>query len=533
METLRNNFEKKYGIDAIKLVKEASNDAFGTLKTIGINGALKSYVEKNGYEFKIDDAFGADLIEVMSEEQERFPENQKFQFDSWRSVIRELTAKPINPSIPKSKGVLEDFKDIVADDDLRPQLTGVYVTDNGFLVGTDANKLVKYKNDYFSQYAGKIINLKKYIGTKGSKIDFIDERYPDYESVIPKDDPNNVKGLSTYAFYNLCKSAINLKKLQSKDVLIVGFYYQERTYYFSPILFSELLTFALCKGFDTFDLSFSTPNRAFVLNFGDESLGIIMPVMAKEESAHLVPFTFEEVEEMYKGGDKVKSAPKSNAKPSQTAKEPQFEPYKKYQGKVSDSKYIPRREIKSITLVSGEVLGTNDIIDGIYRTTKKFATGGVLKTGVTYIGEDGQSYRYVGKSEKNDGMGIFIKDGRYVELSLSDFSVSKKTGMFGFFEDGGQVFSNDKFIAYIYPKVYEIGRENGLVINEDLSISEGGTKFYTPNIMRMNDGDELYEVSVYYMDEDENIVGIISFDAEDNELEMEFPMWELNVETEI
>jgi hypothetical protein len=35
------------------------------------------------------------------------------------------------------------------------------------------------------------------------------------------------------------------------------------------------------------------------------------------------------------------------------------------------------------------------------------------------------------------------------------------------------------------------------------------------------------------MDEDENIVGIISFDAEDNELEMEFPMWELNVETEI
>jgi hypothetical protein len=105
--------------------------------------------------------------------------------------------------------------------------------------------------------------------------------------------------------------------------------------------------------------------------------------------------------------------------------------------------------------------------------------------------------------------------------------------MFGFFEDGGQVFSNDKFIAYIYPKVYEIGRENGLVINEDLSISEGGTKFYTPNIMRMNDGDELDEVSVYYMDEDENIVGIISFDAEDNELEMEFPMWELNVETEI
>jgi hypothetical protein len=533
METLRNNFEKKYGIDAIKLVKEASFDAFGTLKTIGINGALKSYVEKNGYEFKIDDDFGADLIEVMAEEQERFPENQKFQFE-FRTEIRELTAKPINPSIPKSKGVLEDFKDIVADDDFRPRLNGVYVTENGFLVATDAHKLVKYKNDDFSQYAGKIINLEKYIGTKGAKIDFIDEKYPDYQVVIPEENPNNVKGLSTYAFYNFCKSAINIKKLQNRDIFRIEFSYGEETYYFNPILFSELLAFALCKGFNTFDLSFSTPNRAFVLNFGKESLGLIMPLFEKDyDFLGLVPLTFEQVEEMYKGGDKVKSAPKSSTKPTQTAKEPQFEPYKKYQGKVSDSKYIPRREIKSITLVSGEVLGTNDIIDGIYRTTKKFATGGVLKTGVTYIGEDGQSYRYVGKSEKNDGMGIFIKDGRYVELSLSDFSVSKKTGMFGFFEDGGQVFSNDKFIAYIYPKVYEIGRENGLVINEDLSISEGGTKFYTPNIMRMNDGDELDEVSVYYMDEDENIVGIISFDAEDNELEMEFPMWELNVETEI
>jgi hypothetical protein len=533
METLRSNFEKKYGIDAIKLVKEASNDAFGMLKRIGINEALENHVKKNGYDFKIDGAFGADLIEVMAEEQERFPENQKFQFE-FRTQIREVIAKPLNPSIPKSKGVLEDFKDIVADDELRLRLIGVYVTENGFLVATDAHKLVKYKNDDFSQYAGKIINLEKYIGTKGAKIDFIDEKYPDYQVVIPNDNPNNVEGLSTYAFYNLCKSAINIKKLQNRDIFTIGFSYQGDKYYFNPILLSELLAFALCKGFNKFDLSFSTTTRAFVLNFGNENLGIIMPIYSKDDDSFgLIPLTFEQVEEMYKGGGVTKSAPKSSTKPTQTAKEPQFEPYKKYQGKVSDSKYIPRREIKSITLVSGEVLGTNDIIDGIYRTTKKFATGGMLKAGVTYIGKDGLPYRYIGESGMNDGMGIFIHNGKNVALPLSEFSVPKKTGAFGFFKDGGEVFSNEKFIAYIYPKVYEIGRENGLVINEDLSISEGGTKFYIPNIMRMNDGDELDEVSVYYMDEDENIVGIISFDAEDNELEIEFPMWELNVETEI
>ena len=182
--------------------------------------------------------------------------------------------------------------------------------------------------------------------------------------------------------------------------------------------------------------------------------------------------------------------------------------------------------------MNGEVLGTNEIIDGIYRV-KKFATGGILKTGVTYIGKDGLKYRYVGQSEKSDGMGIFINDGKYVELSLSDFSVPKKTGMFGFFEDGGEVFSNDKFISYIYPKVYELGRQNGLVVNEDLSISEGGTKFYSPNIMRMNDDEGLEKVSVYYLDDEDTIIGIIGFDADDNELEIEFPMWEINIETEI
>lgn len=537
METLRNKFEKKYGVDALKMVKEASNDAYGTLKTIGINKALESYVEKKGYDFKINDDFGADLIEVMAEQQERFPENQKFEFEyNYRgdNIVRGLFATPVNPSIPKSKGVLEDFKDIVSDDDLRPAMTGVYVSEDGFLVGTDANKLVKYKNDDFSEYKGKIIDLKKYIGTKGDKIDFIDTsyyKYPQYEVVIPKDDPNNVKGLSTYAFYNLCKSAINIKKLQSKDVLTIRFSYDGSVYTFSPILFSELLAFALCKGFNTFDLSFSTPNRAFVLKFGNESLGLIMPIMSKSDAISISELTFEQVEEIYKGGGSTKSATKST-KSTQTTKEFKSEPYKKYEGKASDATYIPRREIKSITLMNGEVLGTNEIIDGIYRV-KKFSHGGMLTTGYTYVDKYGLKYRYLGESGMNDGMGVFTHNGEHVVKPLSEFEIPKKTGFLGLFEEGGEVFSNEKFISYIYPKVHEIGRQNGLVVNEDLSISEGGTKFYSPNIMRMNDDEGLEKVSVYYLDDEDVIVGVISFDADDNELEMEFPMWEINIETEI
>jgi hypothetical protein len=377
MNKLRSAFEKKYGFDGVDFVKQAGNEYFGAVKSLGIESVLFNYAEKKGYNVEINDEFLSRLIEALAESGEKFPENQKVGIDNFK----ELEISPIDPSVPKSKGALQDFKNIVSDDDLRPAMMGVYVSDDGFLVGTDAHKLVKYKTIQYIKDKGKILDLKIYIGTKGEKINFIDAKYPNYEAVIPRNNEFKVNNLNTYAFYNLCKSAIALKKLQDSDIFNIHFNEKGVEFALNPILFAELLEFALAKGFDKFDLEFSAPNRAFLLKFEDGSEGLIMPIIAVDNKGTKV-YTFDQVESEFSGGGKTKT--KGKALPKSKSKEPKKdEPYKKFEGDLSDVTYIPRRDISLIVLKNGEELSSADIIDGVYRlnSKKKFAKGG----GVSFL----------------------------------------------------------------------------------------------------------------------------------------------------
>jgi hypothetical protein len=374
MGKLRNAFEKKYGFDGVDFVKQAGNEYFGAVKSLGVQSVLKNYAEKKGYDVEINDEFLSRLIEALAEAGEKFPENQKVRID----YFQELQISPIDPSVPKSKGTLQDFKNIVGSDDLRPVMQGVFVSDDGYLVGTDAHKLVKYKSNDFSKDKGKIIDLKIYIGTKGDKISFIDEKYPNYEAVIPKNNEYKVENLNTYAFYNLCKSAIALKKLQDSDIFNIHFKEKGLEFALNPILFAELLEFALAKGFDKFNLEFSAPNRAFLLKFEDGSEGLIMPIIAVDNKGTKV-YTFDQVESEFSGGGKTKT--KGKALPKSKSKEPKKDvPYKKFEGDLSDVTYIPRRDISLIVLKNGEELSSADIIDGVYKlnSKKKFAKGGMI-----------------------------------------------------------------------------------------------------------------------------------------------------------
>jgi hypothetical protein len=379
MGKLRSDFEKKYGFDGVDFVKQAGNEYFGAVKSIGVQSVLKNYAEKKGYDVEINDEFLSRLIEALAEAGEKFPENQKVKID----YFQELQISPIDPSVPKSKGTLQDFKNIVASDDLRLVMQGVFVSDDGYLVGTDAHKLVKYKTIEFLKDKGKIINLKIYLGTKGDKINFIDEKYPNYEAVIPRNNEFKVENLNTYAFYNLCKSAIALKKLQDSDIFNIHFKEKGLEFALNPILFAELLEFALAKGFDKFDLEFSAPNRAFLLKFKDGSEGLIMPILGVDNKGTKV-YTFDQVESEFSGGGKTKT--KGKALPKSTSKEPKKDvPYKKFEGDLSDVTYIPRRDISLIVLKNGEELSSADIIDGVYKlnSKKKFAKGGSVKKGLT------------------------------------------------------------------------------------------------------------------------------------------------------
>jgi hypothetical protein len=388
MGKLQKQFESKYGFDAVNFIKELGNRYLGILKSIGLESAIVSFADEKGFKIPMNErysnspsnSFLVDLIQAIAEAGQKFPENQKVTIDDLGDIAE---VSSIDVSVPKSKGVLEDFKDIVSDDDLRPSITGVFVSKDGFLVGTDAHKLVKFKNSTYSKDADKIIDLNAYIKSKGDVVRFIDEKYPNYDAIIPRDNPNKVKNLSTYAFYNFCKSAIALKKLQTNNNFCVNFKEKGEEISFSPILFSELLGFALAKGFDTFDLEYSTTTRAFLFTFEDGSEGILMPIYNKEGLNGTKLYTFDEVISEFGNGGKAKATKTKTLPKKSESKEPKKEvTYKKYEGSLDDVTYIPRRDISMVILKNGDELTNADIVDGVYRLKKKFAKGGSVKKGV-------------------------------------------------------------------------------------------------------------------------------------------------------
>lgn len=371
-------FTQKYKISASDLLEQISTKFFGNIKRIGLEKLIEEQVKEKGIDPNKE--FYKMLIEAIAEGNIKLPENQKLFIEDTKF---EIPNKEV--SIPKSKGVLQDFKEIVSTDDLRPVMMGVYVSEDGFLVATDAHILVKYQSNEFSKEKGKIIDLKKYIGTKGKAIDFIDEKYPNYDGVIPQNNEYKFKGLSTYAFYNFAKSTLFLKKLTTSVVFTIEFVIKGEKYYINPNLFSDLLEFALAKGFTSFDFEIDeSKSRALVLRFEEKSIGLIMPILAQESNG-TIGYTFDQIENNFgssKSIGKKKASVSKSVVPKAVATKLIVETpksvaqYKKFEGEIQDTEYISRREIASITLRSGEVLSGNDIIDGVYRAKKKFAEGG-------------------------------------------------------------------------------------------------------------------------------------------------------------
>jgi len=378
--TLVEKFTAKYGINPIKLVEDANLEFFGYIKSLGLKKILEEYIDKKDLKIELTDEFFIELVECFAEAGEKFPENQKAP----ELVGASFEIPNQKVSIPKSKGTLENFKGIVGADELRPIMMGVYVSEDGFLVGTDAHKLVKLRTNEFSSDKGKIIDLAKYIKSKGKILDFIDGKYPNYEAVIPKENLEE-KALSTYAFYNLAKSAQGVKRLTSNEVFNINLRLKTdddktEVFAFSYIIMLEALTFAMANGWDFFTLEYSTPSRAVVLNFGDGNLALVMPVMVRDNEVQGAKvMTPKEIEENYRLGLSNQKASKSKAtKPARPSAPVISEPYKKFDGNIGDTTYVSRRQIASITLTSGEVLGANDVIDGFYRVNKKMAHGGSM-----------------------------------------------------------------------------------------------------------------------------------------------------------
>jgi DNA polymerase-3 subunit beta len=223
-------------------------------------------------------------------------------------------------------------------DELRPVMSGVFVqlsSDNTTFVATDAHRLVRYRRtDIRSARSASFIIPRKPLGLLKSalsgmktrvKIDYnesnaffafdnfslicrlIDGRYPNYEAVIPLDNPNKLT-ISRDAFLNSIRRVslfsnksthqVRLKisgsdlKLSAEDIdynsegsenLTCEFTGQDMEIAFNARFLSDMLNNMGCE---MVNLEMSMPNRAGILTPSDAEtnpeenvLMLVMPVM--------------------------------------------------------------------------------------------------------------------------------------------------------------------------------------------------------------------------------------------------------------
>jgi DNA polymerase-3 subunit beta len=275
--------------------------------------------------FAIEISAGDGKYKLSGENGEDFPRIPAVENASSVSMPASVLAEAINKTI---------FA--VSNDDLRPAMTGVYCQlspQNITFVATDAHKLVRYRrNDTKSDAAASFILpkkaltlLKASLGTDDSAVSLeynstsaffrfgninlicrlIDERYPDYDAVIPQNNPNKLtldRSLflnslrRVVIFANKTTHQVRLKingselNISSEDVdfsneaherLSCQYEGEDMEIGFNAKFLIEML--GNLEG-DEVTLEMSTPNRAGLLipqtnNDTENVLMLVMPVM--------------------------------------------------------------------------------------------------------------------------------------------------------------------------------------------------------------------------------------------------------------
>ncbi len=282
--------------------------------------------------FSVDDkTFGVEIkagdgnYKLSGENGEDFPKIPVVENASSVNLPASVLAEAINKTI---------FA--VSNDELRPAMTGVYcqLSPQHFtFVATDAHKLVRYRRkDAHSEKATSFIMPKKALNLLKSSLPaedvavsveynstsaffkfgninlvcrLIDERYPDYDAVIPTNNPNKLTidrlaflgSLSRVAIYaNKTTHQVRLKiegnelNISSEDLDFANEAHEKLTCQYEgedmEIGFNARFLIEMLKNLscEEVSLEMSTPNRAGLLlpQGGDENedvLMLVMPVM--------------------------------------------------------------------------------------------------------------------------------------------------------------------------------------------------------------------------------------------------------------
>ena len=208
-----------------------------------------------------------------------------------------------------------------ANDDLRPTLSGVYF-DNGFIVATDAHKLVKVESSINGNFIlpkkasqqlknllPKDTNVTLQYNQTNALFSFdnitiitrlIDGKYPNYEAVIPKENPNRLsinrqefisvlKRMEVFANKQTNQIRLDLSdfevlvssedvdyRLRAKETLDAVYSGEPMAIGVNAKFLVEMLNSLNCE---EVYLDMSEPNRAILINGEEGVLMLCMPIM--------------------------------------------------------------------------------------------------------------------------------------------------------------------------------------------------------------------------------------------------------------
>lgn len=196
----------------------------------------------------------------------------KLEIDAWHASNPEHNILVIpslsKPAIPAPTTSFESFASVVATDDLRPAMMGVYYDKkNQQLAATNAHILAVVKEKITGE--SKIINIGKpfSVNDRDGKVvgiktgDEIDARFPDYTVVIPEDNVLIIRNVFAKGVYEQLNGVLKANRLfkgsKNASQIFVTIDTPFGLLIFDPVLFHDLLKFFFKNGSGLLDLEIS------------------------------------------------------------------------------------------------------------------------------------------------------------------------------------------------------------------------------------------------------------------------------------
>jgi hypothetical protein len=331
--SLRKKFKDLYNADAEKvyasllvILKDGITDGDYT-HTPSFKDAIKiAIAQNNGNQDISGYTYPDDLILALTETEllETIRLKKADRVDAANSPLQGLVnIHSINKPIPKKTDLYKLFDGIVADDPLRPAMTGVLQdSKRQCLVGTNAHILAVLPHKVTGE--NRIIDIK----TGKPMWDKIEDqpRFPDYSVVIPDGEYSNeivVKNVNLKSWWPKINGLVAALKLcDSEGAISCCIRTEFTTHYFNPMFLQSLMLFFMKSGIDVVNIELgqkSTKGMVIRAAGVKEMLTLIMPMFAEDRPATPVYDIIDLAGAEYVPSGKKKAAKKAVApKPAPT-----------------------------------------------------------------------------------------------------------------------------------------------------------------------------------------------------------------------